>query len=102
MKHNEIKSYFRKRLQKELNDIGIKCLNVDETNNFSRIYLVKDEVMETKFLVSVFFNTDGYSINIYPPKKVILTFKDSVKEAQDSYTNLTPMYELIKFLKENC
>ena len=40
MKHNEIKSYFRKRLQKELNDIGIKCLNVDETNNISRIYFV--------------------------------------------------------------
>lgn len=102
MKHNEIKSYFRKRLQKELTDNGIKCLNVDETNNISRIYLVKDETMETKFFISCFFNTDGYNINVYPPKKVILIFKDHIKQAQDNYGNLTPMYELIKFLKENC
>ena len=102
MKHNEIKSYFRKRLQKELNDIGIKCLNVDETNNISRIYLVEDETMDTKYLVTCYFTTDGYNINVYPPKLKIRTFKDCIKEAQDNYTNLTPMYRVIKFLKENC
>lgn len=102
MKHNEIKSYFRKRLQKELNDIGIKCLNVDETNNISRIYLVKDETMETKCLVTCYFNADGYNIVVYPPFAKTRTFKDSVQEAKENYTNLTPMYHLIKFLKENC
>lgn len=102
MKHNEIKSYFRKRLQKELTDNGIKCLNVDETNNISRIYLVDDEVLQTKFLVTCFFNTNGYSVKVYPPKYKLSMFKDYVKEAQDNYTNLTPLYSLIKFLKENC
>lgn len=99
MKHNEIKSFFKKRLQTELDNYGIKVLSIDETNSTKMLYLIKEETLETQFVVKCYFSSDDYAVRIYEPASKINYYRDFLMEAKSQYVNLAPLYELIGWIK---
>ena len=101
MKHNEIKSYFRKRLQKELDAYGIKVLSIDKSNASKILYIVDDANFRTDFVVDCWFATDDYEISIYEAKDKINYFKDAFFTVKGRYSNLEPLWQVVTKLTEN-
>lgn len=98
MKHNEIKSFFKKRLQKELTQYQIEVLSIDETNSSKILYLVNVESLNTDYVLKCWFGTNDYSIRLYEGKDKINYFKDVIKEEKGTYTNLAPLGKMITYL----
>lgn len=101
MKHNEIKSYFRKKVQNELQPFGIKVLSVDKSNTSKILYIIDDNNFRTDFVVDCWFTTDTYEVSVYPAKDKINYFKDAILTVKGSYGNLEPLCQVINSLVEN-
>ncbi len=104
MKHNEIKAFFKKRLNDELKDYVV--LSVDETASSRNLYILDKHSLDTLMLVRCWFATSDYSISVFKiiseikdTNKKINYFKDQLFEIKGSYINLAPIGDLMFKIK---
>lgn len=98
MKHNEMKAYFKKQLQKKLQLYSkMDIVSIDKSSMERDMYVVDSE-MQTRMLVSAYFGSEQFSIKAYKSKgsKMPNKYKDAFFSVSSNYMEVSLMADMIQ------
>ena len=64
MNHNEVKAFFKKRLEKQLSKVFI-LLSIDESITTRVIYIAESKTLTTHIVIETYFGTRQFSIRVF-------------------------------------
>ena len=64
MNHNEVKAFFKKRLEKQLSKVFI-LLSIDESITTRVIYIAESKTLTTHMVIETYFGTRQFSIRVF-------------------------------------
>ena len=95
MKHNEFKAFFKKKLQESLTNYNI--ISIDNSATSRDIYVLDKKTMDTKIMITSFWGTDEYSLNVFEITKDIKTGKKELSRYNDSFYSIRGSYYHTKY-----
>ena len=98
MKHNEFKAFFKKKLQENLTEYDI--VSIDKSTSSRNIFILDKETLDTKIMVTSFWGTNEYSINVFEITKDIKTGKKELSEFNDAFYSVRGSYYHTKSFSE--
>lgn len=64
MNHNEVKAFFKKRLEKQLSKV-FTLLSIDESITTRVIYIAESKTLTTHIVIETYFGTKQFSIKVF-------------------------------------
>lgn len=64
MNHNEVKAFFKKRLEKQLSK-AFTLLSIDESITTRVIYIAETKTLTTHIVIETYFGTKQFSIRVF-------------------------------------
>lgn len=64
MNHNEVKAFFKKRLEKQLSK-AFTLLSIDESITTRVIYIAEEKTLTTHLVIETYFGTKQFSIRVF-------------------------------------
>ena len=64
MNHNEVKAFFKKRLEKQLSKV-FTLLSIDESITTRVIYIAESKTLTTHIVIETYFGTKQFSIRVF-------------------------------------
>lgn len=64
MNHNEVKAFFKKRLEKQLSKV-FTLLSIDESITTRVIYIAETKTLTTHIVIETYFGTKQFSIRVF-------------------------------------
>ena len=102
MNHNEVKAFFKKRLEKQLSKV-FTLLSIDESITTRVIYIAESKTLTTHIVIETYFGTRQFSIKVFDLNELGRTkpyniYKDHKFAIEGTYKELgrTKPYNIYK------
>ena len=99
MKHNEVKAYFKKKLQKTISNYDI--ISIDESSTYRKLLIVDPNTLDVKIMLNCFFGAKEFHIKAFKNKGYeINLFTDAFEDFKGNYMQLKKLGIFIRILKD--
>ena len=103
MNHNEVKAFFKKRLEKQLSKV-FTLLSIDESITTRVIYIAETKTLTTHIVIETYFGTRQFSIKVFDLNELGRTkpynkYKDYKFAIEGTYKELEKLQLAIDTIK---
>ena len=103
MNHNEVKAFFKKRLEKQLSKV-FTLLSIDESITTRVIYIAESKTLTTHIVIETYFGTRQFSIRVFDLNELGRTkpynkYKDDKFAIEGTYKELEKLQLAIDTIK---